>query len=58
MRLPNGERAPLLTVARVEESRAYSSIERIDGRRVVTVSANVDEAVSTPNIANAEILAR
>ncbi len=56
VRLPNGDRAPLLTVARVEESRAYSSIERIDGRRVVTVSANVDEAISTPNIANATVL--
>ncbi len=56
VRLPDGDRAPLLTVARVEESRAYSSIQRIDGRRVVTVSANVDEAVSTPNIANATVL--
>ena len=56
VRLPNGDRAPLLTVARVEESRAYSSIERIDGRRVVTVSANVDEAISTPNIANGVVL--
>ena len=55
-RIP-GERAPLLTVASVEESRAYSSIDRIDGRRVVSVSANVDEATSTPNIANAEIVA-
>ncbi len=57
VRLPNGDRAPLLTVASVEESRAYSSIERIDGRRVVSVSANVDEAISTPNIANAKIVA-
>ena len=57
VRLPNGDRAPLLTVASVEESRAYSSIDRIDGRRVVSVSANVDEATSTPNIANAEIVA-
>ena len=56
VRLPNGDRAPLLTVAKVEESRAYSSIERIDGRRVVTVSANVDEAVSTPNIANETVV--
>jgi multidrug efflux pump subunit AcrB len=54
--LPNGSRAPLLTVAKVEESRAYSSIDRIDGRRIVTVSANVDEAVSTPNDANKTIL--
>ena len=55
--LPSGDSAPLLTVARVEESRAYSSIERIDGRRVVTVSADVEESVSTPNDANAAILA-
>jgi multidrug efflux pump subunit AcrB/outer membrane scaffolding protein for murein synthesis (MipA/OmpV family)/uncharacterized protein (DUF2141 family) len=57
VQLPGGGSAPLLTVARVEESRAYSSIERIDGRRVVTVSADVDEAESTPNIANDVILA-
>ena len=55
--LPDGGSAPLLTVARVDESRAYSSIERIDGRRVVTVSADVDEEVSTPNDANEAIVA-
>ena len=57
VQLPAGGSAPLFTVASVEESRAYSSIERIDGRRVVTVSADVDEAVSTPNLANEAILA-
>jgi multidrug efflux pump subunit AcrB len=56
VQLPDGDRAPLFTVARVEESRAYSSIRRIDGRRVVTVSADVDQALSTPNIANEAIL--
>jgi multidrug efflux pump subunit AcrB len=55
--LPGGGSAPLFTVAQVEESRAYSSIERIDGRRVVTVSADVDEALSTPTDVNAAILA-
>lgn len=54
--LPNGRRAPLLTVAKVAESRAYSSIERVDGRRIVIVSANVDEAVTTPNDANKTVL--
>ncbi len=58
VRLPGGGNAPLLTVARVEESRAYSSIERINGRRVVTVSANVDEAVSTPGIANQTVISQ
>ena len=57
VQLPDGGRAPLFTVASVEESRAYSSIRRIDGRRVVTVSADVDEAVTTPNIANETIIA-
>lgn len=57
VQLPDGGRAPLFTVARVEESRAYSSIRRVDGRRVVTVSADVDEAVTTPNIANEIIVA-
>ena len=57
VQLPGGSSAPLLTMASIEESRAYSSIERIDGRRVVTVSADVDEAISTPNIANEAILA-
>ena len=56
VQLPDGGRAPLFTVASVEESRAYSSIRRVDGRRVVTVSADVDEALSTPNIANETII--
>ena len=56
VQLPDGGRAPLFTVARVEESRAYSSIRRIDGRRVVTVTADVDEALSTPNTANEAIV--
>jgi multidrug efflux pump subunit AcrB len=54
--LPDGGRAPLLTVATVTESRAYSSIRRVDGRRIVIVSGDVDEAVATPNDVNALIL--
>jgi multidrug efflux pump subunit AcrB len=56
VQLPDGGRAPLFTVASVEESRSYASINRIDGRRVVTISGDVDEAVSTPNIANEAII--
>ncbi|MEO1660647.1 MAG: efflux RND transporter permease subunit [Pseudomonadota bacterium] len=58
IRLPDGSSVPLYTVAFTTESRAYSSIDRIDGRRIVTVSADIDEAVSTPSIANEEILTR
>lgn len=56
VRLPQGGSAPLSSVASVEESRAFSSIYRIDGRRVVSVTADVDEAVSTANVANAAIV--
>lgn len=52
VRLLDGSSIPLFTVAEVQESRAYSSINRIDGRRVVTVKADVDEALNTPNNAN------
>ena len=52
VRLPDGSGAPLFTVATAEESRAFSSIDRVDGRRIVTVSANANETVTTPNQAN------
>lgn len=53
--LPNGDEADLRTVASVEETRGYAAIDRVDGRRVVTVSADVDEAVTTPNAVTALI---
>lgn len=56
IRLIDGSSVPLSTVATYEESRAFSSINRIDGRRVVTVTADVDEAINTPNKANAYII--
>lgn len=51
--LPGGGEADLSTVAEVEESRSYASIDRVDGRRIITVSADVDEAVTTPNAVSA-----
>ena len=56
IRLPDGSSVPLFTVAETSESRAYSSIDRIDGRRIVTVTADIDEAISTPSIANEQLL--
>lgn len=56
IRLQDGGSVPLSSVATIEESRAYSSIYRIDGRRVVSVTADIDEAVSTANAANARIV--
>jgi multidrug efflux pump subunit AcrB len=56
VRLSDGGEAPLFTVAEIEESRSFSSIQRIDGRRVVTVTADVDEAITTSTIANNQVL--
>src|SRR5690554_1856201 len=40
--LPDGRRVPLEAVANAEERREWARITRIDGRRTVTVEANVD----------------
>ncbi len=42
VRTPAGAYVPLFSVVEVERGRAYTSIERRNGRRTVTVSANVD----------------
>jgi multidrug efflux pump subunit AcrB len=39
---PGGGQAPLLSVASVDRGRAYTSINRRDGRRTVSVTADVD----------------
>ncbi len=55
VRLADGAETPLSAVARVTESRGYSSIDRINGLRVVTVTGEVDTAVATPTDVNARI---
>ena len=49
IRLQDGTEAPLSAVARVAESRGFSSIDRVDGLRVVTVSGEVDSQLATPD---------
>jgi multidrug efflux pump subunit AcrB len=56
IRLADGSEASLLSVAQVTESRSLSAINRIDGLRIVSVSGQVDDAVTTPSLANIEIL--
>ena len=46
--LPDGTEVPLSTVAVVKQNRSLSTIDRIDGRRVITVSGRVDTSVRTP----------
>jgi multidrug efflux pump subunit AcrB len=43
VRLPDGGEAPLATVARWTQDRGDASIDRADRRRIVTVTADVDE---------------
>lgn len=52
IRLPDGSGVPLSLVATITEGRSPTSIERVNGRRVLTVTADVDEAVTTPNVVN------
>ena len=53
IRLAGGGEAPLGVVADMTESISPSSITRVDGRRIVTLEANVEEAFTTPGEVNA-----
>ncbi len=55
IRLPDGTEIPFKAVAEVEYGRGYSTIRRVDRRRVVSVSADVDEAVANANEINSEL---
>ncbi len=46
LRTPRGGEVPLAEAASVTRGRAYTKITRVDGRRVVTVTADVDEDVA------------
>ncbi|MCB1843004.1 MAG: efflux RND transporter permease subunit, partial [Halioglobus sp.] len=48
IRTPEGTQVPFSSVASASLARGYTTIRRIDGNRVVTVTADVDRAVATP----------
>ena len=52
VRLGNGSEVPFQTVASVSEGRGFATINRVDRRRVVTVSADVDEGAANANEIN------
>lgn len=54
LRLPNGERAPIDVLATIEEQYSPSIIKRVDGRQVVSITADVDGDM-TPDQAIAKI---
>ena len=57
IRLPNGTEIPFDTVAEVKYGRGYSAIKRIDRRRVVSVTADIDRTIANANVINKDLLA-
>jgi multidrug efflux pump subunit AcrB len=53
IRTPGGGEVPFYAVARIERGRGYATINRTDRRRVINVTADVDDEVANEN----EILA-
>jgi len=56
IRLPDGTEIAFKTVAEVLYGRGYSTIKRVDRRRVVSVSADVDEDVANAGEINGELV--
>jgi len=55
IRTPEGGEVPFHTVARAELGRGYSTIKRSDRRRVIDVTADVDEKQVSPDEVLAEL---
>jgi len=55
IRTPDGNEVPFYSVARFESGRGFSTIRRVDGRRVVNVIADVDRSRVSPEEVNASI---
>jgi len=49
IRAPGGGEVPFYAVARVERGRGYATINRADRRRVINVTADVDDAIANEN---------
>ena len=48
IRTPQGTEVPFYSVARFELGRGYSTIRRVDGRRIINVTAEVDRSRVSP----------
>jgi len=55
IRTPDGNEVPFYSVARFDISRGYSAINRLDGRRTVSVSADVNRTMVSPEEVSASI---
>jgi len=56
LNLADGTQAPLSAMARVSESRSFAEINRIDGRRIISVTGEVDTALATPGEVDSALL--
>ncbi|MEM1424685.1 MAG: efflux RND transporter permease subunit, partial [Planctomycetota bacterium] len=52
---PRGEAVPLAEVATLEEAEGYSTIRRLDGDRIITVTADVKKEISSPETVTADL---
>ncbi len=58
LRTDHGGEIPLFQAADVEHGHAYTKIRRREGRRILAVTADVDETVSNANTIIAEVLSQ
>ncbi|MBW1649449.1 MAG: efflux RND transporter permease subunit [Deltaproteobacteria bacterium] len=49
IRTSNGHSVPMESVADITSGRAYSVINRVDGKRMITVISDIDESVANAN---------
>ncbi len=55
IRTPDGSEVPFSTVARAEMGRGFASIQRVDRRRAINITADVDDAVASANDISADL---
>lgn len=58
IRTPGGAEVPFLSIASFSLGSSYSSINRQDGRRVITVRGDIDRTAAKPDVVRAEIIAK
>lgn len=58
IRTPSGAEVPFLSVASYSLGNSYSSINRQDGRRVITVRGDIDRTVVKPEEIRREVIAK
>ncbi len=56
VQIPGGQRVPITEVADILESRSLSTIDRSDGRRVISLTGKVDSTITTADVINTSLL--